>query len=173
MIASWQESYDKPRQHIKKQKHHFADKGPYSQGYGLSSSHIWMWELEHKEAEYQRTDGFELWSWRKTIESPLDCKEIKPASPKENQPWILFAQMSNSNKAKPPYGSLLAWRCTQVKINLNKTWLRHQEIHWGPSWKTKWKKVEGSHLCHKQILYKSSRDCIDGHKEILSRVLYN
>ena len=47
--ASWKESYDKPRQHIKKQRYHFADKGSYSQGYGLSNSHAQMWELDHKE----------------------------------------------------------------------------------------------------------------------------
>ena len=53
--------YDKPRQHIKKQRHHFANKGPYCQSYGFSSSHVWMWELDHKEAKHQRIDAFELW----------------------------------------------------------------------------------------------------------------
>ena len=50
MLASWKESYDKPRERIKKQRHHFANKGPYSQSYDFSSSHIWMWELDHKES---------------------------------------------------------------------------------------------------------------------------
>ena len=49
MLAPWKERYDKARQHIKKQKHHFADKGLYSQSYGSSSSHVWMWELDHKD----------------------------------------------------------------------------------------------------------------------------
>ena len=49
-LAPWKKSYDKPRQYIKKQKHYFADKGPYSQIYGFSSSHVWMWELDHKES---------------------------------------------------------------------------------------------------------------------------
>ena len=49
MLAPWKKNYDKPRQHIKKQRHHFADKGPYSQSYDFSSSHLWMWELNHKE----------------------------------------------------------------------------------------------------------------------------
>ena len=91
MIASWQESYDKPRQRIKKQKHHFADKGPYSHGYGLSSSRIWMWELEHKEAEHQRTDAFELWCWSRLLRVPWTArrsnqsvlKEINPEYPLE------------------------------------------------------------------------------------------
>ena len=54
-------SYDEPRQCIKKQRHYFVNKGPSSQGYGFSSSHVWMWELDCKDAEHQRTDGFELW----------------------------------------------------------------------------------------------------------------
>ena len=49
ILAPWKKSYDKPRQHIKKQRHHFANKGPYSQSYDLSISHVWMWELDHKE----------------------------------------------------------------------------------------------------------------------------
>ena len=98
----------------KKQRLHFTDKGPHSQGYGLSSSHVWMWELEHKEAEYQRTDGFELWSWRKTIESPLDCEEIKPASPEENQPWILFGNTDAEGEAP------VLWRLMQRADSLEK-----------------------------------------------------
>ena len=88
MIAPWKNSYDKPRQHIKKQRHHFADKGPYCQSYGFSSSHVWMWELDNKK-------GWALKNWcfwtvvlEKTLESPLDCKEIKWVNPKGNQPWI-------------------------------------------------------------------------------------
>ena len=60
MIASWKESYDKHRQYIKKQRRHFANKDPYSQGYGLSSSHVWMLELDIKETEQGRTDAFEM-----------------------------------------------------------------------------------------------------------------
>ena len=60
MFALWKEKYDKPRQHIKKQRHHFSDKGPYSQSYGFSSSHVEMWELNHK-AERQRTNAFKMW----------------------------------------------------------------------------------------------------------------
>ena len=62
----WKKSYDKPRKHIKKQRHYFADKGSSSQSYGFSSSHVWMWEFDQKEAECQRTDAFELcgeYSW--------------------------------------------------------------------------------------------------------------
>ena len=92
MLAPWKKSYGKPRQCIKKQWHYFSDKGPCSQSYGFSSSHVWMWELDHKE-------GWPLKNWRfwsmvleKTLESPLDCKEIKPVSAKGNQPWIFLGK---------------------------------------------------------------------------------
>jgi len=71
--------YDKPRQCIKKQRYHFANKGPYRQGYGFSSSHAQIWEMDHKEA----------WA-PKTLEGPLDWKEIKPVNPKGNQLWIFI-----------------------------------------------------------------------------------
>ena len=76
-LAPWKESYDKPRQHIQKQRHHFARKDPYSQSYGFSSSHVWMWELDHKEAWVLRNWCFRTVILKKTLESPLDYKEIK------------------------------------------------------------------------------------------------
>ena len=74
------------REHIKKQRHHFADKGPYSQSYCFSSSHVWMWELDHKEGWAMKNWCFQIVVLEKTLESPLVCKEIK--SVKGNQPWI-------------------------------------------------------------------------------------
>ena len=94
MLAPWKKSYDQPRQHIKKQRHHFANKGLCSQSHGFS---IVMYECESwtvKKAEHQGTDAFELWCY--TLESPsdskdlaaaaADSKEIKPVNPKRNQP---------------------------------------------------------------------------------------
>ena len=86
---SLEEKLWKPRQHIQKQRRHFADKGPYSQNYGFSCSHVWMWELDHKEDWALKNWCFQTGVLEKTLESPLDSKEIKPANPKENQPWIL------------------------------------------------------------------------------------
>ena len=63
MLALWNESYDKSTQCIKKLRHHFANKDPYSQNCGFSSSHVWMWEL----AECRRIDAFELWCWRRFL----------------------------------------------------------------------------------------------------------
>ena len=90
MIASWQEIYDKHRQYVEKQARYFVDKGPYSQGYGLSSDHVWLWELDHKESWAPK--NWCLWTvvLEKTHESPLDSKEIKPVNLKENQPWIFI-----------------------------------------------------------------------------------
>ena len=73
---------------IKKQRHYFADKGPYSQSYGFSSSHVWMWELDHKEGWAPKNWCFWTVVLEKRLESPLDCKEIKPVHPKGNQSWI-------------------------------------------------------------------------------------
>ena len=77
-LTPWEESDEEPKQHIKKQRHYFANKGPCSQSCGFSSSHIWMWELDHKE-------GFLTVVLEKTLESPLNCKEIQPVDPKGNQ----------------------------------------------------------------------------------------
>ena len=90
-IASWLESYDKPWKCAKKQRPHFADKGPCSQGYGLSSSHVQMWELDHKEDWVLKNWCFWAVMLEKTLESPLDCK-IKPVNLRGNQPWILFGR---------------------------------------------------------------------------------
>ena len=69
-LAPWKESYDQPRQYIKKQRHDFANKGPSSQGYGFSSGHVWMWELDYKKAEHWRIDALELWCWRRLLRVP-------------------------------------------------------------------------------------------------------
>ena len=90
MLAPWKKSYDKPRQHIKKQRHYFANKCPSSQSYGFSSSHVWMWELDHKESWVLKNWCFWTVVLEKTLESTLDCKEIKPVNPKGNQSWIFI-----------------------------------------------------------------------------------
>ena len=76
---------------LKKQRHHLADKGPYSQSYRFSSSHVLMWELDHKEGWALKNWCFRTVVLEKTLESPLDCKEIKPVNPKGNQPWMFTA----------------------------------------------------------------------------------
>ena len=92
MLASWKKSYDQPRQHIKKQRHYFANKGPSSQGYGSSNSHVCMWELECEESWVLKNWCFWTVVLEKTLESPLDCKEIRPVPPKGDQSWMFIGR---------------------------------------------------------------------------------
>ena len=92
MLAPWKKSYDQPRQHIKEQKHLFANKGPSSQSYGFFSSHVLMWKLDHKENWVPKNRCFPSVMLEKTLESPLDSKEIKPVNPKGSQPWIFIGR---------------------------------------------------------------------------------
>ena len=92
MLALWKKGYDQPRQHIKKQRHYFANKGLSSKSYGFSISHVWMWELDCEE-------GWALKNWcswtvvlEKTLESPLDFKEIQPANAKGNQSLVFIGR---------------------------------------------------------------------------------
>ena len=92
MLAPWKKSYGQPRQHIKKQRYYFADKGPSSQSYGFPSSHVWMLELDYKESWVPKNWYFWTVVLEKILESPLDCKEIQPVYPKGNQSWIFIGR---------------------------------------------------------------------------------
>ena len=101
-----------PRQHIKKQRHYFANKGPSSQGYGFPSSHVRMWELDHKESWAPKNWCFWTVVLEKTLESPLDCKEIKPINPKGNEPWTFTGRTdAEAPILRPPDAkSWLIWK---------------------------------------------------------------
>ena len=81
-----------PRQYIKKQRHYFANKGPSSQGYGFSSSHVWMWELNYKDSWALKNWCFWTVVLEKTLESLLVCKEIQPVHPKGDQSWVFIGR---------------------------------------------------------------------------------
>ena len=102
------------QQHIKKQRHYFANKGPSSQGYGFSSSHVWMWELDYKEGWAPRNGCFWTVVLEKILESPLDCKEIQPVHPKEDQSWVFIGRTdveAETPKLWPPdANSWLIWK---------------------------------------------------------------
>ena len=100
MLTPWEESYDQPRQHILKQRRYFADKGPSSQGYGFSSGHTWMWELDCEEGWAPKNECFWTVMLEKTLESPLDCKETQPVHSKGDQSWVFFGK--NDAKAETP-----------------------------------------------------------------------
>ena len=91
MLVPWKKNWQ-TRQHLKKQRHHFADKGLCSQSYGFSSSHVLLWELVHKESWGLKNWCSIIGVLGKTLESPLHCKEIKPGNAKGNQPWLFIGR---------------------------------------------------------------------------------
>ena len=109
MLTPWKQSYDQPRQHIQKQRHYFVNKGPSSQGYGFSSGHVWMWELDYKEVQKRWC----VWTvvLEKTLESPLDCKEIHS---KGNQSWVFIGRTDVDAETpllgSPDVKSWLIWK---------------------------------------------------------------
>ena len=121
MLAPWKKSYDQPRQHVKKQRHYFANQGSYSQSCGFSSSHVWMWELDHKESWALKNSCFWTAVLEKNPESSLDCKEIKPANPKGNQSWIFIGS--------PDADALILWTLDA------KNWLIRKDPDAGKDWK--------------------------------------
>ena len=112
--CSLEENYDKPRQHIKKQRHYFANKGPPRQSYGFSSSHEWMWELNYKESWVPKNWCFWTVVLDKTLESPLDCKGIQPVRPKRNLSWIFIGRTDAEAKTSifwpPDVKNWLIWK---------------------------------------------------------------
>ena len=114
MLAPWKKSYDQPRQQIKEQRHYCTNKGLSSQSYGFSSSHAWMWELDHKESWALKNWCFWTVVSEKTLESPLDCKEIQLVLPKGNQSWIFIgrpdAEAETPILCPPDAKSWLIWK---------------------------------------------------------------
>ena len=93
----------KPDSILKKQRHHFANKGPYSQTYGFSSSHVWRWELDHKKGWAPKNWCFWIIVLEKTLQSPLGCKEVKPVNSKGNHPWIFTGRTDPEAEAPIPW----------------------------------------------------------------------
>ena len=123
MLAPWKKSYNQPKQCIKKQKHYFANKDLYSPSYGFSSSHVWMWELDHKEDWALKNWRFPVVVLENTLASPLGLKEIKPVSPKGNQPWIFIGR--TDAEAEAP----ILW------LPDAKSWLIGQDSDAGKDWR--------------------------------------
>ena len=134
-LAPWKKSYDQPRQHIKKQRHYFADKGPYRQSYGFSSNHVWMWELDQKESWAPKNWWFWTLVFEKTFESPLGCKEIQPVNPTGNQLWTLLGR--SDVEAEAP----ILWPPDA------KNWLIGKDPDAGKNWrwevKRRWRWLDG------------------------------
>ena len=116
MLAPWKKCCDQPRQNIKKQRHYFANKGPSSQGYVFSRSHVWMWELDYKESWVQKNWCFWNVLLEKTLENPLDCKKIQPVHPKEISPGVHWKNW--------------CWSCNSITLT---TWCE-ELTHWKRLW---------------------------------------
>ena len=119
-LTSWKKSYDHPRQHIKKQRHHFADKSPSSQSYGFSSSHVWMWELDYKESWALKNWFFQTVVLEKTLKGLLDCKVIQPVYSKGNQSWIFIRRTDVEPETPilwpPDAKNWLIWKYPHLKV---------------------------------------------------------
>ena len=118
MLAPWKNSSDKPRQPLKKQRHYFVNKSPSSQSYGFSSSHVWTWQLNYQESWEPKNWCFWSVVLEKTLESPLDCKEIQPVHPKGDQSWVFIGKTEVEVATPilwPPDGkSWLIWKNPDV-----------------------------------------------------------
>ena len=114
MLTLWKESYNQLRQHIKKQRHYFANKGLSSEGYGFSRGHVWMWELDYKESWAPKNWCFWTVVLEKTLESPLVWKLIQPVHPKGDQSWVFIGKTDAEAETPilwPPDGkSWLIWK---------------------------------------------------------------
>ena len=115
MLTPWKESYDQSKQHIKKQRHYFADKHLSSQSYGFSSSCVQIWELDHK-VEHQRIDAFELWCWRKLLWVPWTARRSNQSILKESSSEYSLEGLML--KLKLQYFGHLIWRADSLEKNL-------------------------------------------------------
>ena len=105
---------------LKKQRHHFADKGPSGQSDSLFSSHVWIWELDHKEGWALKNSCFQTVVLEKSFESPLDCKEMKPVNPKGNQPWIFTGRTDTEAEV------LILWPSDEELKDLKRPWCQER-----------------------------------------------
>ena len=134
-LAPWKKICDQPRQHIKKQRHYFANKGLSSQSCGFSNSHVGVWEMEYKESWVQKHWCFWTAVLKKTLESPLHCEEVKPVNPKGNQSWIFIGRTdveSEALKLWPP--DVKGWLTGKVPYD-GKDWRQEEK---GATWWDGW-----------------------------------
>ena len=129
MLAPWKKTYDNHRQHIEKQRHYFANKGPSCQGYTFPSGHVWIWELDHDESWAPKNWCFWTVVLEKILESLLDCKKIKPVNPMGNQSWIIIGR--TDAEAETP----IVW------LPDTKRWLTGKDSDTAKDWRQEEKKM--------------------------------
>ena len=127
MLAPWKKSYDQPRQHIKKQRHYFANKVPSSQRYGFSCGHVWMWKLDYRESCMLKNWCFWTVVLEKSLESPLDCKEIQLVNPKGNQSWIFIGRTDAEAEAPILWPHDLKSRLLRKDPDAGKDWRQEEK----------------------------------------------
>ena len=116
---------------ILKQRHHLVNKGPSHQGYGFSSSHVWMWELDYEESWEPKNWCFWTVVLEKTLESPLDCKEIQPVHPKGDQSWVFIGRTDAEAETPilwPPHGKSWPWMLGGIGGRGRRGWQRMRSL---------------------------------------------
>ena len=113
---------------ILKSRHYFANKGPYSQSYDFSSSHVWMWELNHKEGWVSKNWCPEIVEMEKMLESLLDCKGIKPVNPKGNQPWIFIGRTDSEAEVPMLWPPDAKRQLTRKDLDAEKDWRQKEKM---------------------------------------------
>ena len=116
MLAPWKESHDQPRQHIRKQRHYFANKVHLVKAYGFSTGHVWIWELDYEESWVPKSWGFWTVVLEKTLESPLDCRRLNLSILKEINPEYSLERLML--KLKLQYCGHLIWRTDSLERTL-------------------------------------------------------
>ena len=145
--------HDIPKQPIKKQRHHFAAKGLYSQSYGFSSRHVRMGKLDHKEGWVPNNWCFRTVVLEKTLESPLDNKEIKPVNPKGNQPWIYNGRIDAEAEAPILWPPVVKSRLTRKDPDAGKDWGQEEK------WATKDERFGWHHLFNEHEFEQALGEC--------------
>ena len=140
MIAPCKESYDQARQHIKKQRHYFANNGLSSQSYGFSSSQVWMWELDYKESWVLKNWCFWTVVLEKTLESPLERKEIQPVLPMNIQDWFPLGLTGWSTNESRVLGEISITSDTQMTHLYSRMWRRTKDA-FDESERREWKSL--------------------------------
>ena len=121
--------YDKLRQHIKKQRYYFTNKSPYNQSYDFSSSHVWIWELDHKEGWMLKNWCFWIMVLEKTLKIPLNCKEIKPVNSKGKQSWIFIGRTDTEAGTPIPWPHDAKNWLIGKDLDAGKDWSRRRRRH--------------------------------------------
>ena len=129
-FAPWKESYDRSRQKIEKQRYYFVNKGPSSQSYGFSSGHVWTWELDYKVGWVPKNWCFWIVVLEKTLESPLDCKEIQPVYPKGYLSWVFIGRTDVEAETPILWPPDVKSHLIEKDLDAEKDWNHRRMRHW-------------------------------------------